>query len=81
MSGHLKLTTFNMLKILPHKPNNEIYSGEKKKISDLEDLIFNTGNKEIQLSHFKKSGLNNINYEIISSQKLNKHTKLISVKL
>jgi hypothetical protein len=81
MSDYLKKTTLNMLKNLPHKPNNEIYSGEKKKISDLEDLIFNTENKEIQLSHFKKSGLNNINYEIISSQKLNKHTKLISVKL
>ena len=66
---------------IPHQKVWETYTGEKKKISDLEDLIFNTGNKEIQLSHLKKSGLNNISYEIISFQKLNKHTKLISVKL
>ena len=51
--------------ILPHIPNIETYTGEKKAISDLENEIFNCTDEERKRVHILASGLNTMEYTII----------------
>lgn len=81
ISDYLRPSTSNMVKILPHKPNNESYIGPKKDLSDTEDRIFNKAPREEQLNYIQKSGLNNLQYEIFSIKKINDITKIVSVSL
>ena len=66
---------------IPHRKVWETYVGEKKEISDLENTIFNESKKTDQLLHIQKSGLNNLSYEVLGSNKINEITKIISVSL
>lgn len=66
---------------IPHRKVWETYVGEKKEISDLENTIFNESKKTDQLLHIQKSGLNNLSYKILNSNRINEITKIISVSL
>lgn len=66
---------------IPHRKVWETYVGEKKEISDLENTIFNESKKTDQLLHIQKSGLNNLSYKVLGSNKINEITKIISVSL
>ena len=68
-------------KSLYHKSNIETYSGEKAKISDLENTVFNEYSKEKQLEHIFKSGLNNLSYEVVEENNVSKNIKHIIVNI
>lgn len=71
----------NLFTRLNHKSNAEHYTGDKKKISDLENEIYNCNNKDRQLKHIMSSGLNNLDYTILERTELEPHVELIKVKL
>ena len=66
-------TNYNNFNHLPHQSNVEHYIGEKLKISNKENDIFQCNNKEIQIEHIMSSGLNNLEYKIINRKNINKN--------
>jgi hypothetical protein len=75
----------NKFYFLPHKhngnnthPNN--YSS-KNNISDNENKIFNSNNKELQIKHIMSSGLNTLDYKILERKDINDYIELIKVSI
>ena len=66
---------------LHHKSNKENYSGEKKKISILEDQIYECGDINRQKNHIMASGINNVSYTIINKQEINDYVEWITVSI
>ena len=66
---------------LHHKSNIETYINEKKKISDYENEIFNCNNKDKQHKHIMSSGLNTLEYKIISKETINENCEIIKVSI
>lgn len=66
---------------LYHKSNIETYTNEKKKISDYENEVFNCNNKDKQYKHIMSSGLNTLEYKIISRETINENVEIIKVSI
>lgn len=66
---------------LYHKSNIETYNNEKKKISDYENEVFNCNNKDKQYKHIMSSGLNTLEYKIISRETINENVEIIKVSI
>ena len=70
----------NFIKLY-HKTNCEIYVNDKKIISDKEDEIFTCNDKEKQITHIMSSGLNNLEYKIISRDNITDNIEIIKVSI
>lgn len=69
-------------KKLPHKSNKEIYTGEKKIISEKWTKKYIDNLNDIQKEDMiMSSGLNNIQYSIIERNQIHKIVELIKVKI
>ena len=66
---------------LYHKSNIETYTNEKKKISDYENEVFNCNNKDKKYKHIMSSGLNTLEYKIISRETINENCEIIKVSI
>lgn len=82
---HASISPYNndkkLFKLMHHKSNGEIYKGEKKIISDLENEIYKCNNIDKQLSHIMSSGLNNLEYTILERIHLEENIELIKVSI
>lgn len=70
----------NFIKLY-HESNCETYINEKKIISDKENEIFNSNDKEKQVKHTMSSGLNNLNYKIINRLNIDINIEFIKVSI
>jgi hypothetical protein len=70
-----------LIQELPHIKSNEIYTGEKKKISEEENYIFSKKNENLKINHIKKSGLNNLKYSLIKSETIKNNIRFLSVDI
>lgn len=75
------LTNPIFFNIMPHISNIETYTGEKQRISSLEDEIFTCGDRERQFAHIRASGLNNLEYTIIEIECVNEHLDHMRVSI
>jgi hypothetical protein len=66
---------------LQHKSNIETYINEKQIISNEENNIFNCNDKDKQYKHIMSSGLNTLDYKIISQETINKTIEIIKVSI
>lgn len=63
---------------LKHPSNIVQYIDEKLRISDIENAVYDSGDIDIQLKHIFKSGMNNLEYNIVEEQFIDDNiTKII----
>lgn len=82
----IKITNCNKItnnfKIMHHKTNVEVYTGKKKKISDLWKYEYiNTLSNEEKDDLIYFSGLNNLDYTIIEKKTINETLEIIKVNI
>lgn len=81
----INISPFNKNKhnftMLYHKSNVVYYKGEKLKISELENEIYNSDNKDKQLNHIMSSGLNNLEYTVLDKQIIEDNIEWIKVSI